>query len=120
MSEEVISTFRKLIVNPGDDGLQCIINFPVPMKNIWYDKRYDGPEVPGDTRPDGSPKQPEFLEPAGDDPDYLVFDDSVHGELTPEIEAQVGGLCRDENGDLQFNATMFAAHQAKLLTQGDE
>jgi len=47
-----------------------------------------------------------------DDP---IWDEAIHGPLSAENEAKVGGLSRDNNGDLQYDQTAFDAHHAALL-----
>lgn len=34
--------------------------------------------------------------------DRVVYDERLHGALTPEKEAQIGGLSRDQDGNLVF------------------
>jgi len=48
------------------------------------------------------------------DPNRVIYDSKLHGEPSSTVLSQVGGLSRDGNGVLQFNASAKALNDTKI------
>lgn len=54
------------------------------------------------------------------DPIVFIYDEKIHGTLSQENEAKIGGLYRDSNENLQFDQNMFNEQYQMLLTKAKD